>query len=568
MRSFFPFPDPDQALRERDAILTLAEQSAGIGVWDIDLPSGTARGTAQFFRIMGLEPTGERVPMERLRALRHPEDRERVLAGFRQALETGSDSYEMEYRIIRPDGAVRWVFGRGRVVRDAAGTPVRYSGVDIDITERKAAEAALAEAKEALERMNQELEERVRERSAQLETEAKRRAEAEARLHQAQKMEALGQLTGGVAHDFNNILQVIMGNLEVLKRLLPRGKDTGLQAYADAALQATRNAAQLTHRLLAFSRQQALEPKVLEINRLIADMADMIGHTLGETISVETVLAPVPWHTLVDRNQLENALLNLVVNARDAMPEGGVLVIETENVELAAPQGEGGEPLPAGRYVALSVSDTGCGIPKELVGRVFDPFFTTKETGKGSGLGLSMVYGFARQSGGHVRLYSEVGGGTTVRIFLPRAEGEAERAQRAARAAKPLPRARNGETVLIVEDNEAVRRYGVSALESFGYRVLQAEDGPAALRLLDAPGAPRVDLLFTDVVLPGGMTGRALADAARQRRGAALRVLFTTGYTRNAIIHNGRLDPDVRLLNKPYSLEALARSVRQSIDQG
>ncbi|HEX2197099.1 MAG TPA: ATP-binding protein [Burkholderiales bacterium] len=564
---FAPGKSQEDALRERDAILTLAEQSAGIGVWDVDLKSGMARGTPQFFRIMGLEPTDQRVAMERLRGLRHPEDRERVVAGFRQALESGSDTYEMEYRIVRPDGQLRWIFGRGRVVRDARGTPVRYSGVDIDITERKETAAALAAAKAALERVNQELEERVRSRTVELEAEARRRVEAEARLHQAQKMEAVGQLTGGVAHDFNNILQVIMGNLELLRRGLQRFEPPGAQAATrelwygplDTALQATRNAAQLTHRLLAFSRLQPLEPAVLDVNALIGDMSLMIRHTLGETVQLRTRLAAGLWPTFADRNQLETAFLNLVVNARDAMPEGGELAIETSNVDMP-----GGEDFRPGPYVMLEVRDTGCGIPAELLDKVFEPFFTTKETGKGSGLGLSMVYGFARQSGGQVRIASRVGAGTAVRLYLPRSRNEGRAQEEQAQAAtaiagESLPHARAGETVLVVEDNEEVRRYAVSALQSLGYQVLQAADGPAALLRIEAAPLRRLDLLFTDMVMPGGLNGRALAERVLARF-PGLPVLFATGYTRDDLAQ------DTRLLPKPYDLETLARQVRQAID--
>ena len=543
--------------------LTLAEESAGIGVWDIDLATGQARGTAQYFRIMGLEPSDEPFAMDRVRALRHPDDRERVLAGFRDALESRRDAYEMEYRIVRPDGEVRWVFGRGRVVRDAEGRPVRYSGVDIDITERKQAEAALEDARRALERLNRELEARVQERTRQLEAEAARRMQAEARLHQAQKMEALGQLTGGVAHDFNNLLQVILGNLEVLKRLLPRTDGApALQAPVENALKATRSAAQLIHRLLAFGRRQALEPALVDVNHLIGDMTEMIRRTLGETIAVETRLEPGVWPAHVDRNQLESALLNLVVNARDAMAEGGRLVIATANVG-GRPEGEFG----AGDHVQVCVDDTGAGIAAELLPKVFEPFFTTKEVGKGSGLGLSMVYGFAQQSGGHVRIESTPGKGTRVRLLLPRApEGIVPRADARASPTAAAARAREGETILLVEDDEGVRQHGVQALRGFGYRVVEASDGADALRLLDAQPGMRIDLLFTDVVLPGGMTGRALAEAVRARRGAALPVLYTSGYTRDAFAGAGRLDADVRLLAKPYTLEGLASSVRQAID--
>ena len=560
---------PDDAFGQ-DA-LTLAEQSAGIGVWSIDLTTGLVRATAQFFRTMGLEPADGRVPMEAIRALRHPEDRDRVLDGFRHALSGGTDSYEVEYRIIRSDGQVRWIFGRGRIVRDNAGRPVRYSGVDLDITDRKIAEAALAAAKQELEQMNRMLEERVRERTAELEAEVKLRAEAEIRLHQAQKMEAVGQLTGGIAHDFNNILQVIMGNLEILRHWLRRpeinetGTATPMLKSVETAQRASRSAGQLVQRLLAFSRLQRLEPAPLDVNALVAGMADMITRTLGEAIGVETALADGLWPTFADRNQLESALLNLVVNSRDAMPDGGRLMIETANVEFSETLGE---EIAPGQYVMISVSDTGCGIAKELLGKVFEPFFTTKDVGMGSGLGLSMVYGFVKQSRGHVRVYSEVGSGTTVKIYLPRSLDAIERAGPldGAYGLDAAAKARPGETLLVVEDNDDVRRLGVAALQSLGYRVLEAADGPAALRLLDGPDAARIDLLFSDVVLPGGMTGHALADRVLARW-PGLPVLFTSGYTRNAISQQGRLVTNARILPKPYTLESLASHVRQAIDE-
>jgi len=555
--------------------LALAEQSAGVGVWSIDLTTGLARGTPQFFRIHGIEPTSGPVPMDKVRALRHPEDQQRVLAGFRTALESGTDAYEIEYRIIRPDGQVRWIFGRGRVVRDERGKPVRYSGVDLDITDRKAAEAALAAAKEALERMNQALEQRVRERTAQLEVEAARRADAEKRLHQAQKMEAVGQLTGGIAHDFNNILQVITGNLEIAKLALERESLPGaigdprkvVSDALDTAQRASRSAKQLVQRLMAFSRLQTLEPEVLDANALIEGMEDMVARTLGETIVVRTSLAPRLWLTLADRNQLEAALLNLVVNARDAMPDGGRLVIETANTVL-----EEGYPedMAPGGYVTISVSDTGCGIAPEHLPKVFEPFFTTKDTGKGSGLGLSMVYGFVKQSGGHVRIYSEAGSGTTVKIHLPRTDAiEASPLRNATETttgSSSLPRAHPGETVLLVEDNAEVRRFGLAALHALGYRVLEATDAHNALALFAHDPQVCVDLVFTDVVLPGGMSGRDLAERLRTQR-PQVPVLFTSGYTRNAIAHQHSEAADARVLNKPYSIETLARSVRNAIDR-
>jgi PAS domain S-box-containing protein len=416
---------------DREA-LALAERSAGIGVWSIDLTTNRLRATAQFYRIMGVGPTGDTIPIETVRALRHPDDRDRVLAGFRQALQSGGDSYEIEYRIIRPDGNVRWIFGRGRVFRDRNGVPIRYSGVDLDITDRKATEAALSAAKQELERMNQVLEQRVRERTAELVAEAMRRAEAESHLRQAQKMQAVGQLTGGIAHDFNNVLQVIIGNLENVRLTLERDAQGGqadtqrnviLRATATAT-RAAQSATELVARLLAFGREQPLAPRPVDVNMLVGEMMAMIARLLGESIQIETALAPGVWIVRADRNQLESALLNLIVNARDAMPTGGRLVIGTSNTDVRE---TGPDDVLPGRYVMLSVRDTGSGIAPEHLPQVFKPFFTTKADGKGSGLGLAMVHGFVKQSGGHARVRSEEGSGTTVEIFLPVAPATAAR---------------------------------------------------------------------------------------------------------------------------------------------
>jgi len=562
---------PDDAF-DRDA-LALAEESAGVGVWSIDLTTARVRGTAQFFRIMGLPPTSESIPVDVVRALRHPDDRERVVAGFRNALEGGGETYEIEYRIVRPDGSIRWIFGRGRVIRAADGTPLRYSGVDLDITERKATEAALAAATLELARMNQELEQRVRERTAALEEEALRRVEAELRLHQAQKMEAVGQLTGGIAHDFNNILQVIMGNLELARLNLVRAPVAGahgeiVMRALDTAQKASQTAKQTVQRLLAFSRLQPLVPTELDLNVLVGDLAGMFARVLGGPVRVDTALAPSLWLTFADRNQLESVLLNLVVNARDAMESGGRVLIETANVEIDA---GAGQDLSPGQYVRLTVSDTGCGIASEHLDKVFEPFFTTKETGKGSGLGLSMVYGFVKQSGGHIRIDSTVGAGTTIRIYLPRSQrgpadarpGTTVSRARSQEEARPL--AREGECVLLVEDDDEVRQFGVAALEGLGYRVLSAADGAEAIEVLASADVARLDLLFTDIVLPGGMSGRDLAESVHARR-REVPVLFVSGYTRNVIVQDGRLLPDARLLHKPYTIDSLAVAVRESID--
>ena len=407
--------------------------------------------------------------------------------------------------------------------------------------------------------------------NAELDAESKLRRDAEDTLRQAHKMEAVGQLTGGIAHDFNNLLTIIIGNLDNIKRQL--GNVAGeasakLSKSVDAALQGARSAGQLTQRLLAFSRRRALEPQRLDVNRLVSGMLDMLRRTLGAEISIETVLGAGLWPAFADPHQLENVLLNLALNAKDAMPQGGCLTIETANTYLDDTYARRFGDVEAGQYVVLCVTDTGTGIPKEIIDRVFEPFFTTKPVGEGSGLGLAMVHGFVKQSGGHVRIYSEDGEGTTVKIYLPRMTAAEETIATPAgkpEQAAPAPRAKPSETILLVEDNEGVRTYAKSVLEDLGYWVLEAADAHEALRLVAKN--PQISLLFTDVVLPGSDNGRALADKLRSRY-PELPVLYTTGYTRNAIVHQGRLDAGVQLLNKPYTQQDLARKIREMLDQG
>jgi CheY-like chemotaxis protein/two-component sensor histidine kinase len=373
-------------------------------------------------------------------------------------------------------------------------------------------------------------------------------------------MEAVGQLTGGIAHDFNNMLAVVMGSLDLLKRRV--GDNPRAHRQIESAADAAGRAALLTRRLLAFSRQQALNPQPIDLNRLVGEMSELLRHSIGAGIRLHTTLADGLWHTRVDANQLENVLLNLAVNARDAMPEGGSLTIETGNVRLdrrhAAAHG-----VHAGDYVLVAVIDDGDGMPADVLARAFDPFFTTKEVGKGTGLGLSQVYGFVRQSGGHVRLESEPGVGTTVQIYLPRLRDEPAAGWAAGSDAASAPGG-SQELILVVEDEPSVRQFSVDALEELGYRVLQADSAPAALGLLERH--PDVALLFTDIVMPE-VNGRRLADAVRQRR-PDLPILFTTGYTRDAVIHQGVLDPDVELLGKPFTIDELARKVRAMLDAG
>ncbi len=414
------------------------------------------------------------------------------------------------------------------------------------------------EARDALRLANEKLEQRVAQEMAQ-------RAQAEESLRQSQKMEAIGHLTGGVAHDFNNLLTVIGGGVETLQRMLatvPLGSDAARvkRALGMIAQGATR-AATLTHRLLAFARRQTLDPRPLDANKLVAGMSELLRRTLGESVALETVLAGGLWRTALDANQLENALLNLAVNARDAMPDGGKLTIETANTYLDEAYAAAHDDVTVGQYVMIAVSDTGAGMDERILERVFEPFFTTKDIGQGTGLGLSQVYGFIKQSNGHVKLYSEEGQGTVVKLYLPRLLSD--RPEGKPKTEEPRIPAGQGETILVVEDEPAVREHSVASLRELGYRVLAASDGHAAMRVLTREA--EIAVLFTDVGLPGGMTGRQLAEAARVLR-PELKVVYTTGYARNAIVHGGVLDPGTELLPKPFTYAALAAKIRTVLD--
>jgi PAS domain S-box-containing protein len=444
--------------------------------------------------------------------LTHPEDRPRLLEAV-ERLRQGERVVDFEDRLRHADGSWRTVSWTG-----VPGKDVFYA-IGRDVTEQRQAEDA---------------------------------------LRQAQKMEAVGQLTGGIAHDFNNLLAGIVGSLDLLQSRLAQGRMGDLERYAGAAMASASRAAALTHRLLAFSRRQPLDPRPVEANRLVAGMEDLLRRTLGPAVSLEMVLAGGLWRTLCDPVQLESALLNLCINARDAMPEGGRLTIETANAHLDDAYAAAQRDVAPGQYVAVCVTDTGVGMSPELISRVFEPFFTTKPIGQGTGLGLSMVYGFAKQSEGHVRIYSEEGQGTTVKLYLPRHRGEAEAPDPGGAALEP-PRAEAGETVLVVEDEPVVRGLIVEVLGDLGYRALEAADGPSGLRLLQS--RRRIDLLITDVGLPG-LNGRQLADQARERR-PGLRVLFVTGYAENATLAHGFLEPGMAMLTKPFAVEALMRKIRE-----
>jgi signal transduction histidine kinase/PAS domain-containing protein/ActR/RegA family two-component response regulator len=417
-------------------------------------------------------------------------------------------------------------------------------------TERRRAEQELAQ-------LNATLEQEVEKRTGEL-------MKMEEQLRQSQKMEAVGQLTGGLAHDFNNMLTGISGALEMMQVRLQQGRVGDLDRYATAARGAAARAAALTHRLLAFSRRQTLDPRPTDINRLIAGMEELIRRTVGPHIQVEVVQAAGIWMTLVDQNQLENALLNLCINARDAMPDGGRITIETANKWIDRRTGRERD-LPEGQYLSLCVTDTGVGMSPEVQSRAFDPFYTTKPLGSGTGLGLSMIYGFVRQSGGQARIYSELGQGTTMCLYLPRYYGEGEHEARTESVPSPIPHVASGKTVLVVDDEPTIRMLVIEVLEELGFAALEAAEGTAALQLLQS-SAP-IDLLITDIGLSGEMNGRQVSDQARVMR-PGLKVLFITGYAENAVVGNGPLEPGMELITKPFALDALGARIREMLDNG
>jgi PAS domain S-box-containing protein len=448
-----------------------------------------------------------------------------------RALETARSTgrFEAEGWRVRKDGSKFCASVVIDAIRNASGEVVGFAKVTRDITERMEAERALRETQEL--------------------------------LATSQKMEAVGQLSGGIAHDFNNLLMIVLGNLETVQRHARESNNPNMQRALKNAMRGAQRAASLTQRLLAFSRRQPLNPKPLDINRFLIGSAEFISRTLGESIEIETVGAAGLWTVEIDTNQLEIALVNLAVNARDAMPNGGKLTLEASNAILDREYCQSNPEITPGQYVLLSVSDTGCGMSKDTLARAFEPFFTTKEMGHGTGLGLSQVFGFVKQSGGHVKIYSEVGQGTAVKIYLPRFFGIDESEQLV--QGELLGQGENGENILIVEDDDDVRAYLTDVVRSLGYGVLAAANGKLALDLLGQVKSP-VALLLTDVVMPG-MTGRELADLATTLR-PELKVLYMTGYSRNAITHHGRLDPGLDVLNKPITQSELAARIRDSLD--
>jgi len=440
-----------------------------------------------------------------------------------RALETArrEGRFEAEGWRVRKDGSRFWAMVIIDPIRDGAGELIGYAKVTRDMSEKRAIEE---------------------------------------QLRQSQKMEAVGQLTGGLAHDFNNLLTGISGSLELIQARIAQGRIAEVDRYVMAAQGAVKRAAALTHRLLAFSRRQTLDPKPTNVNRLLSDLEELIRRTVGPSIEVEVVGASGLWPTLVDPNQLENSVLNLCINARDAMPDGGKLTIETSNKwidERAARSHD----LPVGQYVSVCVTDTGTGMTPDVIAKAFDPFFTTKPIGEGTGLGLSMIYGFARQSGGQVRIYSEVGEGTTMCLYLPRHTEDVSLTDEI-EGATSIPAGGEGEVVLVIDDDPTVRMLVAEVLADLGYAVIEAPDGPAGLKVLDSNA--RIDLLITDVGLPGGMNGRQVADAARVTR-TGLKVLFITGYAENAAIGKGGLAEGMYVVTKPFQMDMLAHRIREIV---
>jgi signal transduction histidine kinase/FixJ family two-component response regulator len=474
-----------------------------------------------------------------------PEDQPRMQSALQHSLDTGDD-FIIEFRNVWADGSLHWVDVRARAIRARNGRVSLLAGVTSDITERKLAE-------NQLRRLNETLEQQVEERTSQL-------RHNEEVLRQSQKMEAVGQLTGGIAHDFNNMLTGIIGSLELLRRRLARGKTEDLDGLIDLGVTSANRAAALTHRLLAFSRRQSLDSKPVEMNELVNSMGELLHRSVNESIRLDMCLEPELWTAEADPNQLESALLNLVLNARDAMPNGGMLMIETFNRKLDRDFTNAYENLLPGDYVVLSVTDTGSGMPENVISRAFDPFFTTKPIGQGTGLGLSMIYGFTKQSHGHVSIESQVGHGTTVQLFLPRFHGNKQEDETDAQTQEVEARA--GETILIVEDDPAVRALVSQVLGELGYAWLEAADAVGAVPILES--GQRIDLMISDVGLPG-MNGRQLADIGRQMR-PDLKVLFITGYAENAGVRAGFLDTGMQMITKPFAFDQLTAKVREMIE--
>jgi len=510
----------DDELRTREQELSQAQRIGGIGHWRLDLKkSEFTYWSDELYRIFGVDKDNFVPTLDRFLAAVHEDDLQASIDS-RKAAFAEKRPYNFEYRIVRPNGEVRVISGEARPEFDENGEPGMIFGITQDVTEAR---------------------------------------QRESELRQAQKMEVVGQLTGGVAHDFNNLLGVIIGNLELAQELTD--PETEIGRLLESVVGAADRGAALTQRLLAFSRKQPLRPQLVIAHELAENTLELLKRTLGEAVEIEIATADDHWTCIVDPAQLESAILNLAVNARDAMPDGGKLTIETSNIQIDDVYAAAHVEVDPGEYVVVAISDSGSGIPPEIRERVFEPFFTTKDVGAGSGLGLSMVYGFIKQSGGHITVYSEVGEGTTIRLYLPRHLGGGQDSPERMETSE-VATARN-EVILVVEDDDDLRLLVVQILKSLEYDVLEAGTAHDALEVFEQ--AARMDLLLTDVVLPGGMSGPRLAQVI-QDRNPELPVLYMSGYTEDAIIHQGRLEQGVHLLQKPFRKKDIAQAVRKALD--
>ena len=526
----------EQALRASQDRLAAIFGQASVGLSELDLSGRFRRVNGALCHMLGRSE--QELLGLHMDDIIHPEELEENRALVKRLVASGQP-FTLEKRYFKPDGSWVWISSSMSRLDDESGQPQGLIAVKTDITERRRVEAALRD-------LNDTLEQRVGREIAE-------RDKAEEALRQSQKMEAVGQLTGGVAHDFNNVLQIISGNLHLLQ--LQGGGDPMMRKRLEMAIAAVERGARLSSQLLAFARRQPLQPVVSNLGRLVSRMDDLLRRTLGEAIEIVTVIGSGLWNTLVDPGQIENVILNLAINARDAMQGAGRLTIEVGNTVLDEYYVNNLLDVPSGQYVMLSVTDTGAGMTPDVLQRAFEPFFTTKREGEGTGLGLSMAYGFVKQSRGHIKILSEPGQGTSVKIYLPRTLSEEAREPDEALPGQELG---GTETILVVEDDPGVRTVVLDMLSALGYRVLAAENGAEALELLKRQ---EVDLLFTDVVMPGTLRSPDLAVAAREMQ-PDIAVLFTSGYPQNAIVHGGRLDAGLELLSKPYRREDLARKLR------
>ncbi|WP_313607117.1 ATP-binding protein [Rhizobium sp.] len=557
----FQMRDRLAELDESEAQLRLATTAGGIGIWDFDPQTGRLQWDERCKIMFGLKPDAEITYEDSFLAGLHPDDRDRCDMAVRQAIDpSGDGQVNIEYRTIGiEDGLERWIIAKGGTIFSDS-LPTRFIGTVVDITQRKATERALAQSEaalrseqQALDALNRTLEERVIERTSELEQEMAARGRAEEALRQAQKMEAIGQLTGGIAHDFNNMLTGIIGGVNLAKRRIAMGKMEDVDRFMDAATESAHRAAALISRLLAFSRRQTLDAKPLDIVAQLHSTKELLERTLPETIIIDISVNAEIGRVIADANQLESALLNLAVNARDAMPDGGRLTIKASREAVSAGNRH---DLSAGDYVLIKVIDNGVGMPPDLVDKVFEPFFTTKPIGQGTGLGLSMIYGFAQQSGGSVAIASEPGVGTEITLYLPAAGEGSNTIEK--KAATPIVEGQ-GQTVLVVEDDDAVRLLICEVLSELSYKTIQADDSIPAITQLTRDQT--IDLMVSDVGLPS-MNGRQLAEVARQQR-PGLPILFVTGYAENAATKAGFLGTNMDMIAKPFAVETLSAKISE-----